>query len=171
MFNYSKEAQDILDKLFKSFKGHCLVNSHHELIIKHHTNLGEFFFDHEEYEEISRKEYDEMDYEKQEEYGVIDWYNKEEDNDHYFRLKDIETELEFKCKVIEWLSRPGIKGGTELSEKFYLDGVNEFLGTNFSHKEMETVYTYLGNNVNRTKCIKFIESNYDMKVLEKKDDK
>lgn len=47
-----------------------------------------------------------------------------------------------------------------------LNEVNEFLGTNFTTKEIGEIYTALGNNVDRKLCIKFIESDYDMSILE-----
>ena len=48
---------------------------------------------------------------------------------------------------------------------FILNAINKFLGTNFNLDEMEEIYVYLGNGINRVKAIKFIESNYDMNVL------
>lgn len=90
----------------------------------------------------------------------------------YFRLEDCETELDVKCKVLEWLSRGAFKTepfeSTLKNERFHtfmLDGINKFLGTNFSHDDMEIIYTYLGNRCNHEKTVKFIESGYDMSVL------
>lgn len=86
-------------------------------------------------------------------------------NNIYFRLEDIETELQLKCKVIAWLSRPSCKGVSEYWQKRIRAIVNEYLGTEFTFEEMQEIYTYLGNDCNRVKTIKFIESNYDLKVL------
>lgn len=86
-------------------------------------------------------------------------------NNIYFRLEDIETELELKCKVLAWLSRPSCKGVSNYWQKRIRTIVNEFLGTEFTFDEMEEGYTYLGNDCNREKTIKFIESNYDLKIL------
>lgn len=83
----------------------------------------------------------------------------------YFRLEDVETELELKCKVIAWLSRPSCKGLSNYWQKRVRAIVNEFLGTEFTLDEMNEIYTYLGNDCNRNKTIKFIESDYDMNVL------
>jgi len=88
----------------------------------------------------------------------------------YFILHNIENELELKCKVLEWVSRPSHKGGTNHSHKYHRDGLNKFLGTNFNKDDLSEIYTHLGNNCNRSLCIKFIESNYDMEVLERKND-
>jgi len=83
----------------------------------------------------------------------------------YFILDGVETELELKAKVVEWLSREAIKGGTAKSMKYHLDGINQFLGISFTREDMEEIYTYLGNAVNHDKTIRFIESGYDMAVL------
>lgn len=86
-------------------------------------------------------------------------------NNIYFRLEDIKTELELKCKVIAWLSRPSSKGVSEYWQKRIRGIVNEFLGTNFTLDEMGEIYTYLGNDCDRDKCVRFIESNYDLAML------
>lgn len=90
----------------------------------------------------------------------------------YFRLEDVNTLLDAKCKVIAYLSRAAFK--TEpfrmkyLNEEihaYHLNGINEFLGTDFSESDMELIYTRLGNDINRPLCKKFIENGYDMSVL------
>ncbi|MCC5439806.1 hypothetical protein AL714_16290 [Clostridium botulinum] len=86
-------------------------------------------------------------------------------NNIYFRLEDIETELELKCKVLAWLSRPSCKGISNYWQKRIRAIVNEFLGTEFTFDEMAEIYTYLGNDCNREKSIKFIKSNYDLDTL------
>lgn len=90
----------------------------------------------------------------------------------YFGLKDCENETDVKCKVLEWLSRPAHKTepyNTKRSNngfrRFILNGVNLFLETDFTEKDMELIYTYLGNRCNHAKTLKFIESGYDMSVL------
>lgn len=88
-------------------------------------------------------------------------------NNIYFRLEDVETELDFKCKMIAWLSRPSCKGVSVYWQKKILKGLNEFLETEFSHEDMTEIYTRLGNDTHRKLTIKFIESNYDLSVLEK----
>ena len=90
----------------------------------------------------------------------------------YFIFANCETELDVKCKVLEWLSRSAHKGIPYSQEwrnkkfrKFMLDGINMFLHTNFSFDDMEQIYTYLGNACNHKKTIRFIESGYNMQVL------
>ncbi|MEG1256634.1 hypothetical protein [Clostridium sp.] len=86
-------------------------------------------------------------------------------NNIYFRLEDIETELELKCKVLAWLSRPSCKGVSRYWQKRIRTIINEFLCTEFTVDEMELIYTYLGNDCNRNKSIEFIKANYDLKIL------
>lgn len=89
----------------------------------------------------------------------------EPNNNIYFRLEDIETELELKCKVLAWLSRPSCKGVSNYWQKRIRAMVNEYLQTDFTFEEMQEIYTYLGNDCNRPKTIRFIESGYDLNVL------
>ena len=91
----------------------------------------------------------------------------------YFLLKDCESEFDVKCKILEWFSRGAYKtepfdsySKNERFHEFMLDGINEYLGTNFTEDDMEIIYTYLGNRCNHPKTVKFVESGYDMAVLE-----
>ena len=90
----------------------------------------------------------------------------------YFRLEDCENEFDVKCKVLEWLSRGAYKTcpfysnvKNERFHNFMLNGINDFLGTDFTESDIEEIYTYLGNRCNHEKTVRFIESNYDMSVL------
>lgn len=85
----------------------------------------------------------------------------------YFRLEDVKSELDFKCKVLAWLSRPSIKGVSDYWQKKILKIVNELLGTNFTKDDMCEIYTSLGNDCNRKLCEAFIGSGYDLTVLKK----
>ncbi len=87
----------------------------------------------------------------------------------YFSLENCQTKLDVKCKVLEWLSRAAYKSEPFASGQkniqlhgFMLAGINDFLGTNFTEKDMETIYTYLGNACNHLRTIGFIQSGYDM---------
>ena len=46
-----------------------------------------------------------------------------------------------------------------------LDGINNYMDTDFTEDEMMEIYTYLGNACNHKKTIRFIESGYNMEVL------
>lgn len=90
----------------------------------------------------------------------------------YFILIDCNSKEDVKCKVLEWLSRPAhktepynTKRSNDKFHRFILSGVNQFLETDFTEKDMEQIYTYLGNRCNHAKTLKFIESGYDMSVL------
>ena len=92
----------------------------------------------------------------------------------YFRLEDCETELDVKCKVLEWLSRGAHKTcpftsnlKNERFHNFMLNGINDFLGTDFTEEDIELIYDRLGNRVNHTLTVAFINSGYDMTVLER----
>ena len=83
----------------------------------------------------------------------------------YFRLEDVGSEFQLKCKVINWCSRSDHKGGTKKSQDFILKGINEFLGTRFTKEDMDNIYTPLGNACNNYLTERFIVSNYDMSLL------
>lgn len=90
----------------------------------------------------------------------------------YFRLEDCETELDVKCKVLEWLSRGAFKtepfyddNKNKEFHKFMLNGINKFLGTNFDEEDIAVIYQELGNRVNHELTVEFVNSGYDMAVL------
>lgn len=91
----------------------------------------------------------------------------------YFILDSCETETDVKYKVLSWFSRGACisepyrtkKKNKEFHE-FMLNGINKFLGTNFSQRDIEIIYTYFGNGLNREGCYEFINSNYDMTIVE-----
>lgn len=88
----------------------------------------------------------------------------------YFNLRNCETELDVKCKVLEWFSRAAYKTEPYRSKAkndelhtFMLLGINSFLGTRFTENDMEIIYTYLGNAIKHQKTIEFIEdAHYNM---------
>lgn len=93
-------------------------------------------------------------------------------SNQYIVLANCETELDVKCKVIEWFSRPAhktepysTKRKNDEFHKFMLDGINEFLGTSFTKEDMDVIYTYLGNACNHQRTIRFIENGYDVSAL------
>lgn len=93
-------------------------------------------------------------------------------NNEYFILKTCKTELDIKCKVLEWFSRSAHKAEPFRSDKankdlrsFMMNGINKFLGTSFSETDMCVIYEHLGNACNHEKTIRFIESGYDFSVL------
>lgn len=87
----------------------------------------------------------------------------------YFRLDGVETERDLKAKILEWLSREASKSLFGQSQRYHLDGINRFLGTDFTKEEMAEIYTYLGNAINHEKTLRFIDSGYDLSILPKKE--
>jgi hypothetical protein len=90
----------------------------------------------------------------------------------YFILADCETDLDIKCKVLEWLSRGAHKTcpfNSDLKNKrfnnFMLNGINIFLGTDFTEDDIEIIYDNLGNCCNHKLTIEFINSGYNMELL------
>lgn len=88
-------------------------------------------------------------------------------NNVYFRLEDVDTELDFKCKMFAWVSRPIAKGLNKYWSPRVLNSFNSLLGTNFTKEQMYKIYDRLGNDINRQLTISFIESNYDFTLLER----
>lgn len=96
----------------------------------------------------------------------------EERSNQYFLLSDCEYPEDIYCKVVEWLSRAASKGAPFNQEwrnrkfrKYMLDGINSILDTNFSEEEILEIYIHLGNACNHKKARKFVESDFDIKVL------
>lgn len=84
-----------------------------------------------------------------------------------FRLEDVTDETQLKAKILEWLTRTAIKAVSPKERKLHFEGINKLLGTNFTLEEMTDIYTYLGNGIKHDLCVKFVESGYDMKVIQK----
>lgn len=91
----------------------------------------------------------------------------------FLGIKDVDTEKELFKKVIYWFSRPAYKAepfctrkkNDDLHKKF-LKAINTILNTNFNESEIEKIYTKLGNGVNKPLTEKFIDSGFDISVLE-----
>lgn len=88
-------------------------------------------------------------------------------NNVYFRLEDVNCDLDFKCKMFAWVSRPIAKSLNKYWYPRVLKSFNDLLGTNFTKDDMYEIYDRLGNDVNRQLTIKFIESSYDLSLLER----
>lgn len=55
--------------------------------------------------------------------------------------------------------------GNTIARKVFRQRVNEFLVTEFTFEEIETIYTYLGNDIKRKLCETFVRKDYDMNVI------
>ncbi|WP_157964939.1 hypothetical protein [Amedibacterium intestinale] len=90
----------------------------------------------------------------------------------HISLRNVESEVDLKCKVLECCSRDAVKSmpyPTNKGNKLYQDDVREniniFLNTDFTREDMELVYQRLGNGIRHELTIKFVQSNYDFEVL------
>lgn len=86
----------------------------------------------------------------------------------YFRLEDVETELNFKCKVLEWLTFHIADNhwfGCDEERTNIECFINYILNTHFNHDDFQYVYLKLGNRINHKLTIDFIESNYNINLL------
>lgn len=68
---------------------------------------------------------------------------------------------ETKWKVTEYATN----WRNERYHKKMQNCINDFLGTNFSEEDFETIYVVLGNAINHEKTMEFIKSGYNFKVL------
>lgn len=91
----------------------------------------------------------------------------------YFLLGTCETELDIKCKVLEWFSRDcyktqayRTKKTNDLYHKTILSCVNSYLKTDFTQEQMEIIYTKLGNACNHYLTRDFVCSDYNFDLLE-----
>ncbi len=96
----------------------------------------------------------------------------------YFYLGDVNTVDEVKCKLLEWCSRSCFKSMpyryTKKNREYQDDvlrKVNECLDMEFTREQMELIYTKLGNCINHELTMKFVSSDYDMKLLEEENAK
>lgn len=55
--------------------------------------------------------------------------------------------------------------------QYHLNGINKFLGTDFTREDMKMIYVNLGNAVHHQKTLEFIDSGYDMELLKYREDK
>lgn len=90
----------------------------------------------------------------------------------YFDSKVCYDKKDVACMLLEWCSRPIAKGVPYTSTKRnkewqegLLNGLNCYLGTQFSLEDMYYIYQELGNGVNANLTKEFVESNYDLSLI------
>lgn len=93
----------------------------------------------------------------------------------YVGLYKVNTPTDLKFKLLEWCSRDctyALRYSQEWRNRRYQDDVlsriNKCLETNFTREEMELIYERLGNSCNHELTEKFVNSGYDMKLLEER---
>ena len=92
----------------------------------------------------------------------------------YILLNDCDSKFQLFTKLLEWCSRdacfslpyPMMKFN-ELYWKQNRKALNSFFDQNWSHKDMSLIYETLGCHVNPTLTKQFIESGFDLKILER----
>lgn len=87
---------------------------------------------------------------------------------NYFNLESCADNSEAECKVLEWFFRPACKG-TSKSRSYMRGGLEKFFDHKFSDREIERIYTHLGNGINRERTKMYIASGFDISVLSEDD--
>ena len=91
----------------------------------------------------------------------------------FFRLDGLTSKEDVQAKVLEWWSRGACKAlfhDWDVSSdvhKYIREGINRYLGTCLSDKDMWLVYDRLGNSVRHNLTMMFIESGFDMEMLKR----
>lgn len=90
----------------------------------------------------------------------------------YFVLANCKTRMDVEAKVLEWLSREASYSEhyrqarrNDMVHQYHLNGINKFLGTDFTREDMKMIYVNLGNAVHHKKTLIFIRSGYNMDLL------
>lgn len=86
-------------------------------------------------------------------------------NNVYFRVDNINSKIEFDCKVLEYISRYAHKHPTLYWRKWFKRGFNSYFRFNFTDNQLGVIYRRLGNGVNRKLAIEFIESGFNVSKL------
>ena len=95
-------------------------------------------------------------------------------SNQYIILADCKTPEDIEYKVLEWFSRPAHKTAPYSQEwrnrkfhEFMLNGINDFLDTNFSEDDISLIYDELGNSINHNLTVKFVEHGMSIEWLNK----
>lgn len=75
---------------------------------------------------------------------------------------------ELNARIIEWCSREACKSYSSASQKYHLNGINQFCHTDFTRDGMEYIYTNLGNGINHDLCLRFVgEMDFNLNKLKR----
>lgn len=81
-------------------------------------------------------------------------------------LYGADTIEELNARIIEWCSREACKSYSSASQKYHLNGINQFCHTNFTRDGMDYIYTYLGNGIKHDLCRRFVtEMDFNLNKL------
>ena len=83
-------------------------------------------------------------------------------------LYGADTIEELNARIIEWCSREACKSYSSASQKYHLNGINQFCHTDFTRDGMEYIYTNLGNGINHDLCLRFVgEMDFNLNKLKR----
>ena len=92
----------------------------------------------------------------------------------YFKFSDCVYPEDVDCKVLEYFSRSAAKGEWRSASwrnrkfrAFMQEGINHYLETDFSEEDFLKIYSALGNGINHELTKRFVESGFDLRLLEK----
>ena len=92
----------------------------------------------------------------------------------YIQLENCKTKFQLFAKLLEWCSRDScfslpymVMKLNKLYWKQNRKALNSFFDQNWSHEDMSLIYESLGCHVNPTLTKQFIESGFDLKILER----
>lgn len=92
----------------------------------------------------------------------------------YIRLENCKTKFQLFAKLLEWCSRDScfnlpymVMKLNKLHWEQNRKALNSFFDQNWSHEDMSLIYQTLGCHVNPTLTKQFIESGFDLQVLER----
>ena len=90
----------------------------------------------------------------------------------YFNLEGVGSRRDIIAKLLMWCSRTIAKGQpfrtqkrNNLFREVTKKSLNYYLGTLFSDENMALIYQRLGNGINPELTYRFIDSDFDMEVL------
>ncbi|HEL1579440.1 hypothetical protein [Streptococcus suis] len=91
----------------------------------------------------------------------------------YFSLEGVQSRRDITAKLLMWCSRTIVKGQPFRSQKrnnIFREVIkktfNYYLGTHFSDEDIALIYQRLGNGINPELAYRFIDSGFDMEVLD-----
>lgn len=92
----------------------------------------------------------------------------------YIQLENCKTKFQLFAKLLEWCSRDScfslpymVMKLNKIYWKQNRKALNSFFDQNWSHKDISLIYETLGCHVNPTLTKQFIESGFDLKILER----
>lgn len=91
----------------------------------------------------------------------------------YFNLEGVGSRRDIIAKLLMWCTRTIAKGQPFRNKKrndMYREAtkraLNYYLGTLFSDEDLNLIYQRLGNGINQDLTYSFIDSDFDMEVLD-----